>query len=169
MSNLDIKPTFLENVDMMLNDAISYTKIDKEISKIINGKKNINIENKILKNNKLIKIFYSKYQPQNISNFKNKKIICFAGIGNPVNFFNLLKKNEINVLEQISFPDHHNYSKIELDNLIKKAKENDASLLTTEKDYLRIEEKYRESIYCLKIKIEIENKNEFIEEIKKAI
>ena len=35
MSNLDIKPTFLENVDMMLNDAISYTKIDKEISKII--------------------------------------------------------------------------------------------------------------------------------------
>ncbi len=136
---------------------------------IINGKKNINIENKILKNNKLIKIFYSKYQPQNISNFKNKKIICFAGIGNPINFFNLLKKNEINVLEQISFPDHHNYSKIELDNLIKKAKENDASLLTTEKDYLRIEEKYRESIYCLKIKIEIENKNEFIEEIKKAI
>jgi tetraacyldisaccharide 4'-kinase len=114
---------------------------------IINGKKNINIENKILKNNKLIKIFYSKYQPQNISNFKNKKIICFAGIGNPINFFNLLKKNEINVLEQISFPDHHNYSKIELDNLIKKAKENDASLLTTEKDYLRIEEKYRESIY----------------------
>jgi len=35
MSNLDIKPTFLENVDMMLNDAISFTKIDKEISKII--------------------------------------------------------------------------------------------------------------------------------------
>ena len=35
MSNLDIKPTFLENVDMMLNDAIRFTKIDKEISKII--------------------------------------------------------------------------------------------------------------------------------------
>ena len=35
MSNLDTKPTFLENVDMMLNDAIHFTKIDKEISKII--------------------------------------------------------------------------------------------------------------------------------------
>ena len=33
MSNLDIKPTFLENVDMMLNDALSYTKIDKEQKK----------------------------------------------------------------------------------------------------------------------------------------
>ena len=136
---------------------------------IINGKKNINIENKILKNNKLIKIFYSKYKPQNISGFKNRKIICFAGIGNPINFFDLLKKNEINVLEQISFPDHHNYSKTELDILIKKAKENNATLLTTEKDYLRIEEKYRGNINCLKIKIEIENKNEFIEEIKKII
>ena len=136
---------------------------------IINGKKNINIENKILKNNKLIKIFYSKYKPQNISDFKNKKIICFAGIGNPINFFDLLKKNEINILEQTSFPDHHNYSKTELDILIKKAKENNATLLTTEKDYLRIEEKYRGNINCLKIKIEIENKNEFIEEIKKII
>ena len=136
---------------------------------IINGKKNINIENKILKNNKLIKIFYSKYKPQNISDFKNRKIICFAGIGNPINFFDLLKKNEINVLEQKSFPDHHNYSNAELDILIKKAKENNATLLTTEKDYLRIEEKYRENINCLKIKIEIENKNEFIEEIKKII
>ena len=136
---------------------------------IINGKKNINIENKILKNNKLIKIFYSKYKPQNISDFKNRKIICFAVIGNPINFFDLLKKNEINVLEQTSFPDHHNYSKTELDILIKKAKENNATLLTTEKDYLRIEEKYRGNINCLKIKIEIENKNEFIEEIKKII
>ena len=136
---------------------------------IINGKKNINIENKILKNNKLIKIFYSKYKPQNISDFKNRKIICFAGIGNPINFFDLLKKNEINVLEQTSFPDHHNYSRTELDILIKKAKENNATLLTTEKDYLRIEEKYRGNINCLKIKIEIENKNEFIEEIKKII
>ena len=35
MPNLDIKPTFLENVDMMLNDALRFTKIDKEISKII--------------------------------------------------------------------------------------------------------------------------------------
>ena len=80
-----------------------------------------------------------------------------------------MKKNEINVLEQTSFPDHHNYSKTELDILIKKAKENNATLLTTEKDYLRIEEKYRGNINCLKIKIEIENKNEFIEEIKKII
>ena len=136
---------------------------------IINGKKNINMESKILEKNKLIKIFYSEYKPQNISEFKNKKIICFAGIGNPNNFFNLLKENEINILERISFADHYNYSKIELNNLEKRANEKDAILLTTEKDYLRIHENYRKNINYIKIKAEIKNKEEFILEIKKVI
>ena len=136
---------------------------------LINGKYNSNIENKILKNNNLIKIFYFNYDPTNIDIFKNKKVICFAGIGNPKNFFGLLKENEINILEEISFPDHYNYSKTDLDNLIKKAKQKNSILLTTEKDYLRINKDYRKNIDCLKIKVKIEKKDKFIEEIKKII
>ena len=136
---------------------------------IINGKKNTNIENKILEKNETIKIFYTKYRAQNINEFENKKIISFAGIGNPNNFFELLKDNDINILEEISFPDHHNYSNKELDNLRNKARENNAILLTTEKDFFRIDENYRKNISQLKIKVEIENKNQFIEEIKKII
>ena len=136
---------------------------------IINGKKNEIIEKKLLEYNHSIKIFYSKYQPQNISELKNKKFICFAGIGNPNNFFYLLKNNNIDIIEEISFPDHYNYSNMELESLIKKSKKLGINLLTTEKDYLRINKNYRHSIQCLKIKIEIENKNQFIEEIKKFI
>ena len=80
-----------------------------------------------------------------------------------------MKENGLNLLEQISFPDHYNYSETELDNLIRKTKENNAILLTTEKDYLRINKEHRKNIYFLKIKIEIENKNNFIEEIRKII
>ena len=136
---------------------------------IINGKKNTNIENKILKKNETIKIFYTKYRAQNINEFENKKIISFAGIGNPNNFFELLKDNDLNILEEISFPDHHNYSNKELENLRNIARENNAILLTTEKDFFRIDENYRKNIKHLKIKVEIENKNQFIEEIKKVI
>ena len=136
---------------------------------LINGKHNSDIENKILKNNNSIKIFYFNYEPINIDNFKNRETICFAGIGNPKNFFSLLKENEINVLEEISFPDHYNYSRTDLDNLIKKAKQKNSILLTTEKDYLRIHKDNRENIDCLKIKVKTEKKNEFIEEIKKVI
>jgi len=136
---------------------------------VINGEKNRDIENKIFSKNKEIKIFYTKYKAQNIDKFKNKKVIGFAGIGNPVNFFNLLKDNNIDILEEIIFPDHYNYFNKELENLINKAKANNIILLTTEKDYLRIDDNYKKNINFLKIAVEIENRNQFIEEIKKVI
>jgi len=136
---------------------------------VINGKKNQNIENKILNKNEKIKIFYSKYEPQNIHEFKNNEIIAFTGIGNPENFFDLLVENKLNIIEKIKFPDHHKYSEKELENLLNKTKNNNSILLTTEKDYYRISEKYKKNIKFLKIKIEIENKNEFVEIIKKII
>jgi len=136
---------------------------------VINGNQNIKIENQILKNNKNIKIFYTSYVPINIEDFKNKKIISFAGIGNPNNFFNLLKENNLNILEQIHFSDHHHYSELELNNLIKKSEKNSAILLTTEKDYMRINGEHKDKIKYLKIKSEIQNRDKFIEEIKKYI
>ena len=136
---------------------------------IINGKKNTDIENKILNKNKEIKIFYMKYKAQNSDEFKNKKVIAFAGIGNPENFFNLLKDNKINVTEEIKFPDHHKYSEKELENLINKTKKNNDILITTEKDYFRIIKSHKKNINYLKIKTEIENRNQFIDEIKKII
>ena len=136
---------------------------------IINGEKNIDIETKILNKNKEVKIFYIKYKTQNIDEFKNKKVTAFAGIGNPENFFNLLKGNNINVVKEMKFPDHYNYSKKELENLINEAKENNTILITTEKDYFRIDENYKKNINYLKITVNIKNRNQLIEEIKKII
>ena len=136
---------------------------------VINGEKNTYIEKKILSKNSEIKIFYVKYSAKNINEFKNKKVIAFAGIGNPKNFFDLLKDNKIDIEEEIKFPDHYNYSEENLKDLINKAKENNNILLTTEKDYFRINENYKKNINFLKIKIEIENRNQFIDEIKKII
>ena len=136
---------------------------------VINGEKNRDIENKIFSKNKEIKIFYTKYRAKNISEFKNKKVIAFAGIGNPENFFDLLKDNKIDIGEEIKFPDHHKYSEETLENLINKAKENNNILLTTEKDYFRIAENYKQNISFLKIEVEIENRNQFIDQIKKII
>jgi len=136
---------------------------------IINGEKNTDIENRIFSKNKEIKIFYTKYKAQNIDEFKNKKITAFAGIGNPENFFNLLKDNNINIVKEMKFPDHYNYSKKELENLINEAKKNSTILVTTEKDYMRIDENYKKDINYLKIAVDIKNRDQFIEEIKKVI
>ena len=134
----------------------------------INGKKNINIEkqiNKIKENN----IFYTKYVPKNISNFSNKKIIAFAGIGNPINFFELIKDTNLNLIDYRSFPDHYNFSEKDLNDLILKAKNNDAILLTTEKDYFRINNSFKNSIEKLEVKLEIENKDNFIKLLKENL
>ena len=135
----------------------------------INGKKNINIENEILKRNEKTKIYYSYHKPKNIDEFKNKKIVAFAGIGNPENFFDLLKNNKLNIIETIQFPDHHKYSEKELENLLSKIQSNNTILLTTEKDFFRISENFRKNIKFLKIYTEIENKNQFVEDLKKII
>jgi len=135
----------------------------------INGKKNINIENTIYKINKKIKIFYLNYQLENIKEFEKRKVISFAGVGNPDNFFDLLKENNVNILEQISFPDHYNYTSKDLENLIKRAKGSDAVLLTTEKDYVRISKDYKENIKYIKAKIRIDSNEKFVEEIKRLI
>jgi len=136
---------------------------------IINGNKNKNIENEIIKNNKKIKIFYSKYIPTNLDLIKNKEVIAFAGIGNPENFFDLLKDYNVNVIDTISFPDHYNYKDKELEKLINKAHEHNNILLTTEKDYLRIKKNLRNKINYVKIDTKIEDRNEFVNEIKKII
>ena len=145
------------------------SSLDRANFVLINGKLDINLEKKILEKNKFIKIFYFKYKPLNLEKFKDKKVFCFAGIGNPKNFFELLKESGVNLSNELSFPDHHNYSNNEILNLINKAKESNSILLTTEKDYLRLSTKNRENINYLKIDVEIENKNEFIKEVSKLI
>jgi len=135
---------------------------------VINGEKDNIIENQINKI-KQLKIFYTKYKPKNLEILKDKKIFAFAGIGNPLNFFELLKKNNLQLLNYQSFPDHYNYKKKDLDNLKSKAKELNALLLTTEKDYCRIDRDVRKGIEKLDVDLEIDSKEEFINLIKKNI
>ena len=118
--------------------------------------------------NKNIEIYYSKYRPLDIDKFKNKKIVAFAGIGNPVNFFDLLEKENLNLLNKFSFPDHYKYTNKDLEKLISYSKKSDSTLLTTEKDYYRIDDNYKEKVEFIKVEIEIENKNNFINLIKKS-
>jgi len=136
---------------------------------LINGEKNIKFENKINKFNKNIKIFYSKYKLLDTDGIQNKKVIALAGIGNPENFFDQLKEKNIDLIKTYSYPDHHNYSKNELKNIIDESEKNNAVIVTTEKDHSRMDEEIKLIIKCIKVDLEIENKNDFINLIKSKI
>lgn len=146
------------------------SSIKKADCVIINGEKNIKAEEQIIKNGNInTKIFYSKYVISNIEEIKNKKLFAFAGIGNPSNFFSLLKQNNLNIIKTISFPDHHSYSEKEFKEILGKAKEIDSSLVTTEKDYNRMNNDQKKNCIVVKVDLHINNKNEFINLIRSKI
>ena len=132
---------------------------------IINGEKNKVFEKKILEISKKIKIFYSKYTPTNIEQFKNKKLYAFAGIGNPDNFFELLSEYNLNVQKKISFPDHYNFTANEIEKMIEIASKNDFEIITTEKDFYRIKDYNFKKINYLKLDLIIKEKNKLISDI----
>tara|TARA_B110000259_G_scaffold188400_1_gene247046 strand:+ start:52 stop:984 length:933 start_codon:yes stop_codon:yes gene_type:complete len=136
---------------------------------LINGNKNVDFEEKIKDVSNNINIFYSTYLPTNVEAFKNHKLFAFAGIGNPQNFFDLLKKNNLKVHVKKAFPDHYNYSLAELNELIKFSHKNNLKLITTEKDFFRIKKYYLKEIQCLNIKLKINDKENFEKEIIKYL
>ena len=142
-----------------------FSSISKTDCIVINGDKNLEFEKKIFNNigNKKIPIFYSKYIIKNLENFVNKEITAFAGIGNPSNFFELLKENNLNVKETYSFPDHHEYSKADFDII---TKNKNTKIITTEKDFYRINEKQRQACDYIEVKLRIDNIDKFKELIK---
>ena len=134
---------------------------------LINGDKDIDFEKKLFSYNAKVKIYYSVYKPINADKFKNKKILALAGIGNPENFFNLLKNSNLSVSEKNFFPDHYEFSKSELSKIILKAKRNNFCIVTTEKDYFRIKDYNLTEIEYLKTELVIENKQQFLKDIMK--
>ncbi len=136
---------------------------------VINGNKEKVFEEKLLEKSKELEIFYSKYVLDNTENFKGKKFLAFAGIGNPVNFFDILEENNITVKKSITFPDHYKYSRKELEDIISEARKNDLEVLTTEKDYERIKNFNFNEIDCASVHLKIDNKDKLINLILKYL
>ncbi len=69
---------------------------------------------------------------------KGKRVIAFAGIGRPEKFFKSLKAAGADIIEVISFPDHHPFSNADIEGVLVKATAQNCIAITTEKDFVRI-------------------------------
>ena len=136
---------------------------------MINGKKNYEFEEKLKIHNKKLNFFYFNYYPEKLDQLKNRKLIAFAGIGNPENFFSLLKSNRLNIIKELSFPDHYNYTQNDLNSLVELEKKYNAKLVTTEKDFLRISKYNRGNIAYVPITLKIDKENEFTVLVNKIL
>ena len=132
---------------------------------IINGDQNIEFERKLLEINNEISIFYSRYQLIDIEKYRGKKLFVVAGIGNPENFFELIRSQNLNIIKKLSFPDHYQFSKSEILNIINDARKNGYQVVMTEKDYHRVKDYNFTEIHYMKVKLEIAEKKEFLNKV----
>lgn len=86
---------------------------------------------------------------------RDKKYLAFAGIGYPEKFFRFLKDSaNLDLAGMIRFPDHYPYDDEDMQDLAAKAAAHGATLITTEKDYMRIPKSAADAIEILTIRLE---------------
>jgi tetraacyldisaccharide 4'-kinase len=134
---------------------------------IIKGEKNELIEKEIKTISRNIEIIYAQNRIENIETLKNKNFIAFTGIGNPYSFFNTLLDNEIKIIKQIIYPDHFEFTEENYELLSLEAENNKCNLITTEKDYVRINKQFKEKVYHTKLSTLLIGKESLEKELKK--
>jgi len=139
-----------ENLNVIKNYDLIFLNGERKNKKLLSKLKSINIT---------LKIFEGKYKPLNLKKFDlKKKYLMFCGIGNPHEFEQTLIKYKFDINKKIIFPDHHKFTNIDLKKLKDCAKKENLTLVTTEKDFFRLNKIQRKNIKFLKIKLEIKDK-----------
>jgi tetraacyldisaccharide 4'-kinase len=151
------------------------TSLKKYDAVLLNGnnENSDKIISKIRKENRNIKIFESTYKLVNLDNLdKKNRYIAFAGIGIPTNFYTSLIDSGINIVKFLEYPDHWKYDYEELKKIINIAKNMNAKIITTEKDYSRLENyniPQKENIQFVKMELEIKDEDKLINYLKMNI
>ncbi|MBF96200.1 MAG: Tetraacyldisaccharide 4'-kinase [Alphaproteobacteria bacterium MarineAlpha9_Bin4] len=124
-----------------------YGKINR--SKFNCLKKNIPISLVKVQHNK--KIIFKR--------IKNKNVLAFSGIAHPDNFFNSIAKYNLKLIKKIEFPDHYSYTVDDIKRIVTIAKNFKLSIVTTEKDYVKISKKFRAKINSIPLQIKFDENN----------
>ena len=122
-----------------------------------------NIKQKILAINPLINIYLGEYRPLNIDKFEKKQnYLVFSGIGNHQTFVSMLKNHGLKILKDLEFPDHFQFSKNDIDKITKQADDLNCQIITTEKDYFRLENLTFKKIRFVRSEIKILDEEKFL-------
>ena len=127
----------------------------------------VNIKNYLFRINPNINIHRGEYIPLNIDEFDKKdKYLIFSGIGNHGTFLNMLKNYNLNIVKDLEFPDHYRYTNYDIDMILKISDDMSCKIITTEKDYLRLEKKI-DKINFIKSDLKIIDEDKLVSTILK--
>jgi tetraacyldisaccharide 4'-kinase len=73
-----------------------------------------------------------------LSSLRGRRALAFAGIGDPDRFFRTLRAHGVEVVSERAFADHHPFTQGEIEVLLAEAKRHALTVVTTEKDLVRL-------------------------------
>ncbi len=151
-----------------LRESINNLKFYENVFLNGNEESLIAIKDQIKKINPNMNINSGKYTPLNIGEFdKDQSYLVFSGIGNHKTFVEMLKNNKLKIVSDLEYPDHYQYSKRDFDEIIINAKKYNAHIITTEKDYLRLENFNRNEILYIKSSLNISDEKSLTNKLLK--
>ena len=151
-----------------LRESINNLKFYENVFLNGNEESLIAIKDQIKKINPNININSGKYTPLNIGEFdKDQNYLVFSGIGNHKTFVEMLKNNKLKIVSDLEYPDHYQYSKRDFEEIIINAKKFNAHIITTEKDYLRLENFNRNEILYVKSSLDISDEKSLTNKLLK--
>ena len=149
-----------------LRESINNLKNYKHI--FLNGNlENLdNIKKHIYKINPNINLYIGKYVPLDTEKFnKDKNYLVFSGIGNHQTFISMLREYKFNVVKDIEFPDHYKYNNFDINKIQKLSDNLNCQIITTEKDYLRLDKEKIHNINFIKSELKILDEEKLISTI----
>ena len=88
----------------------------------------------------------------------HRPYVAFAGIGRPEKFFETLAGLSVDVRDAVPFPDHHTFTEGDMRYLRRLAEDHEAGLITTEKDFARLPDAWREGLVTLPIDVRFDRR-----------
>lgn len=98
-------------------------------------------------------LYIADFQPSGTEWMRGARVIAFAGIGQPEKFFATCTTSGAELIAGIPFPDHHPYTESEIRQLIARADREDAILVTTTKDAVRLPPSVRDQVRVVEGKV----------------
>jgi tetraacyldisaccharide 4'-kinase len=159
-------PENLSRADIFM---LTKTNFNHDTATLKDFLKSLNPGAQIFESGHLPVSFFDFNQPQEPIDsglLRGKNVVLFCGIGDPDSFIALISSLGINASACFKFPDHHHYTRLDIDKIIQAAKEkNIDTIVTTEKDMVRVfgpcSGPQAVRFLFLRIKLEIKDEDKF--------
>jgi tetraacyldisaccharide 4'-kinase len=99
-------------------------------------------------------VFRARLEPVDGARFAGQRVVAFAGIGRPPKFFTSLAALGAQLRATYPFADHHRFTAGELARLRTHAAREEAMLVTTAKDWIRLPQSWRAGVLVLEVEID---------------